>query len=82
MEYIYVFFLLFVLDISWSFYLNNVKNGNPLTSGGWAAFLYVLGASATISVVGNPWLLSAAAVGAFAGTYVGVYWNNRKNKID
>lgn len=78
MEYFLVFVTLFVLDLVWSFYLNHVKEGNPLLSGGWAAFLYALGASATISVVSNPWLLVPACLGAFCGTYVGVWWNNRK----
>lgn len=78
MSYIYVFLILFILDLAWSFYLNNVKQGNPTSSASWAAFLYLLGASATISWVNNPWMLVPAAVGAFAGTYVGVWWNKRK----
>ncbi len=78
MIYFLVFILLFVLDLAWSFYLNNVKHGNPMLAGSWAAFLYILGASATISWVNNPWLLVPACVGAFAGTYVGVWWNKRK----
>lgn len=79
-KFILVFFLLFVLDLAWSFYLNNVKQGNPLSSASWAAFLYILGASATISYVTNPWLLVPACLGAFAGTYVGVVWNKWRER--
>lgn len=78
MTYILIFFLLFILDLAWSFYLNNVKEGNAASSASWAAFLYLLGASATISWVAQPTLLIPAALGAFAGTYTGVWWNKRK----
>lgn len=48
-----------------------------MLAGSWAAFLYLLGASATISWVAQPTLLIPAALGAFAGTYVGVWWNRK-----
>lgn len=79
-SYIVAFFTLFILDIAWSFYLNRVKDGAALSSATWAAALYIMGASATIAWTTNHWLLVPAVLGSFAGTYVGVWWNNRNKE--
>jgi len=77
MNYIFVFFLLFFLDIAWSFYINKVKDGSALQAASCAAGLFGLGAISTISYVQNPYLLIPAVMGAFCGTYVGVLLNKK-----
>lgn len=73
------FATLVALDLAWAIYTASVSDGsNPLKAAGWAVFLYLLGASATISWTIDHWLLVPACAGAFVGTYVGAWWNGRK----
>lgn len=77
-SFLIVFFALFATDICWSFYIKSVGDSSPLKSALWAVFLFGVGSIATISYVTNPWLVIPALLGAFCGTYLGVWWNGRK----
>lgn len=72
------FAALFITDICWALYVRRVKDGHVLKSACWAVVLFLSGAVAVISYTTNPWLLIPAAVGAFAGTVLAVWWDTRK----
>lgn len=69
---------LLVTDICWAIYISKVGDKNPLQSALWAVFLFLSGAVAVIGYTTNPWLLIPAGAGAFCGTYLGVWFGNRK----
>lgn len=71
------FVALFITDLCWAVYIEQVKRGNALNSALWSVFLFLTGASAVISYTTDPWLLIPAAAGAFAGTFAGVVKNRR-----
>ncbi len=78
-QIIVTFLALFVTDVCWAFYIGKVKEGNSFHAAKWAVFLYVTSAIGTIGIVSNPWLLIPAALGAFAGTFLAVKWDSKKN---
>jgi uncharacterized membrane protein YfcA len=55
-----------------AYYIQAIQQTRAVKASVWATVLYILYASAIIGSAHNPWLLIPAAVGAFAGTYVGV----------
>jgi uncharacterized membrane protein YfcA len=71
-EYPAAFFAMFFTDVFNAYYIQAVQQTRAVKASVWATVLYILYASAIIGSAHNPWLLIPAAVGAFAGTYVGV----------
>lgn len=82
LSFLIVFLAAFVTDICWAFYVNRVKEGKALSSGIWAVFLFLTGSVATTAYVTNPWYLVPAAVGAFAGTVITVWYNSFERKVE
>lgn len=79
-QFILVFLAMMVTDICWTFYLISVEERKSIIAGLWAMALYVFGAFVVSSYVGNKWLIIAAALGSFAGTWLTIEykkWNNR-----
>ena len=72
------FMALFVTDICWAIYVNQVKEHDKLRSACWSLALFLFGSVAVISYTTNHWLVIPAGAGAFFGTYTGVWWNKRK----
>lgn len=74
------FATLVALDLAWAVYTASVSDGShPAKPAAWAVLLYALGGVATIGWTQDHWLLVPACAGAFAGTYIGAWWNRRKN---
>ena len=71
-EYVAAFLAMFFTDIFNAYYIQSIQQARALKASVWATVLYVLYASAIIGSAHNPLLLIPAAVGAFAGTYIGV----------
>jgi hypothetical protein len=71
-EYPAAFFAMFFTDVFNAYYIQAIQQARALKASTWATVLYILYASALIGSAHNPMLLVPAAVGAFAGTYVGV----------
>lgn len=81
LSYILAFFGLIVLDLCWALYTSNVQNKNAVGAASWALALYVIGAFVTIGWMHNHWLLIPACLGSFAGTFIGVKWEDKFNRI-
>ncbi len=77
-QFILVFFAMAITDICWTFYLISVEERKSVIAGLWAMALYVFGAYVVSSYVGNKWLILAAALGSFAGTFVTIEYKKRK----
>lgn len=60
---------MFVTDVCWTFYLLSVEGRKPFVAGVWASLLYIFGAFVVKSYVADNWLIFAAALGSFAGTW-------------
>lgn len=78
LPWIMAFVQLFMLDFFWASYTKQVQLGRAVAAGVWAMGLYALGAFATMSWINDPWLLIPSCVGAFAGTWFGVWLDKRK----
>jgi hypothetical protein len=66
------FAAMFASDFAWSLYVAAVKDGAAIRASLWAVALFLLGALAVIGYTRNRWLLIPAALGAAAGTFLGV----------
>lgn len=78
MTWLLAFVALFVTDVAWALYVDQVKEGNALGASMWSLALFVVGALAVIGYTSDPWLLAPSAAGAFCGTYAGVRWAARQ----
>lgn len=61
-----------VSDYIWTRYISNVGLGDKFTASVYAVLVIVLGAYIVVSYVDDKRLITAAAIGAFFGTYYGV----------
>lgn len=73
-----VFLAMAVTDVCWTFYLISVEERKSVIAGLWAMALYISGAYVVTSYVGNKWLIIAAALGSFAGTWLTIEYKKRK----
>lgn len=73
-----VFVSMFVVDIFYAIYLKSIENNKPLHASSMATVVFFIASIATIGYVDNHWLLIPACLGAFAGTWVGVKYNIKK----
>lgn len=71
-ECIITFFALFFTDIFYTFYLKSVHEESKVSASLWAVVVYIVAAIAVIEYNKNHWLLIAAGLGAFCGTYIGM----------
>lgn len=72
------FACMFCLDIAWAVYTASAASGQPMRASAWAVVLHLLGSATTIIYTDDPRYLAGTVVGAFAGTYAGVRWTQRK----
>jgi len=70
--FIGVFMATLLADVAWARYVGHVAGRARWLAAGWSVILFLLGAFAVVSYTQNKWLLIPAALGAFAGTVVGV----------
>lgn len=71
-EWLLVFLAYVLLDIIWAEYTKAIASKKRLMAASWAAIIPVMSSVLFIMFVSNPWLLSAAALGAFVGTWISV----------
>lgn len=76
-EYSAAFFAMFFTDVFNAYYIQAIQQSRALKASVWATILYILYASAIIGSAHNPLLLIPAAIGAFAGTWVGVRFRSQ-----
>ena len=77
MSYILTFLAVFFVDIFYTYYLKAVTESRALTASIWGAVVWLIGSLAVIEYTANHWLLIPACIGAFCGTYVGIYFRRR-----
>ena len=78
MNYLYVFFAMFITDVCWTFYLLSVEERKSIKAGVWATLLYLFGAFVVSSYVDDRTLIIAAALGSFFGTFTTIEYKKRK----
>lgn len=77
-QWMLAFFILLVTDVAWARYTVATHNSdNPHQASRWAVALFLLGGLAVVGYTTNPVLLLPSALGAYAGTYIGV-WMKKK----
>jgi uncharacterized membrane protein YfcA len=80
MTYVLAFLALVVGDFCWAIYTAKIQEDQPVAAGLWAVGIYGISAAVTIGYTQDHWLLIPACVGAFFGTFAGVWWNKRKKE--
>jgi len=71
--------LMLITDFCWAFSIRRIKDGNAFKSAMWNALLMLTSGFVTISYVTNPWMIIPVVIGAFIGTFLGV-WLDAKTK--
>jgi hypothetical protein len=69
---IITFLAVAVSDVFWVLCVNSTKEHKAFKAAMWALLLLLSTGISIVSYTENHWLLIPAALGAFAGTYVGV----------
>jgi hypothetical protein len=64
-----VAFGMFALDYVWALYTKAIAAEKPMASANWAVVIIMLSGFVTTAYIHDPWLLTAAAVGAWLGTF-------------
>lgn len=77
MEFIFVVIAMAVTDVIWAQYIAKVGDNKALSAGIWSALIILVGGSVTFAYVHDRKLIFAAALGAFLGTFVSVWWKAR-----
>jgi hypothetical protein len=69
-QWIVVFFAYVLLDIIWAEYTKAVASKKRLMASLWSAIIPVMTTILVVAFISNMWLLTAAACGAFVGTWL------------
>lgn len=77
-QFLVVFLAMAITDVFWTMYLMAVEERKSTKSGVWAMMLYISGAFVVTSYVNNPWMIAAAAVGSFTGTYFTIEYKKKQ----
>ena len=78
--WLFTFASMIVLDIAWALYNRHTAHGRKLAAAFLAMALPVLGAVNAIAAVDDPWYLTATALGAFVGTWIGVMISHKRSR--
>ena len=78
LEYVVTFFAVFFTDIFYTYYLRAVQEEQTMKASLWASIVFIVACVAVINYTTNYWLLIPAGLGAFCGTYVGMFLRKRK----
>jgi hypothetical protein len=70
MNYLMVFFLVFVTDLLYCFYLKAVQENKYLLASVWSTAVTFTASIAAINYIEDHSMLYASLTGAFCGTYV------------
>jgi uncharacterized membrane protein YfcA len=77
-DWLITFLSLFFTDIFYTYYLKAVQSDHALRASCWAVIVFCVACVAVINYTTNHTLLIPAALGAFAGTYIGIKLRTRK----
>ena len=69
-QWIIVFFAYVLLDIIWAEYTKAIASKKRMMASLWSAIIPVMSAILFVAFISNMWLLTAAACGAFVGTWL------------
>jgi len=75
-QWIIVFVAYVLLDIIWAEYTKAIASKKRLTASSWAAIIPIMSTILLVAFISNMWLLSAAAFGAFVGTWISMSIND------
>ena len=72
-----VFLISAVVDAVWAKYIAAASAHKALAAAAWSAGIIFCGSFVTVEYVTNHWLALPAALGAFVGTYLTIWWGKR-----
>lgn len=75
-QWIIVFFAYVILDVIWAEYTKAIASKKRLMASLWSAVIPVMSAALFVVFLSNMWLLTAAACGAFVGTWLSLSIND------
>ena len=81
MNYLIVFFLVFLTDILYCFYLKAVNQDKHLLASVWSTAVTWTASIAAINYIEDHSMLYASLTGAFCGTYFAMKFNKKINQL-
>ena len=78
LEFVFVMIATALLDVCWAKYTFHLTNRHAVGAALWSALIMCFGGSIIIEYSKNHWLLAAAVVGSFIGTYLVVKYSKHK----
>jgi peptidoglycan biosynthesis protein MviN/MurJ (putative lipid II flippase) len=81
-KFILVMLAMIVADICWAMYFIEIDKRRVYAAGIWSAVIIIASAFITTSYVEDKSMVPAAAIGAFIGTAVTVYYKKKKEQND
>ena len=60
-------------DFVWARYVRACTKGKPTHAALWAVAVFLSGGVVVLTYVNNPWMLIPAGLGAFCGTFIGIW---------
>lgn len=61
-----------LLDYGWAKYISGVSNKKAVPASLWSVAIYLIGASLTLLIVEDRWIMVPAALGTLVGTFIAV----------
>lgn len=80
LTYIGVMIVTAILDVCWTMFLIETEKRSAFKASAWSSLIILSNALVIILYVENKWLISAAAIGAFIGTYATIKYKISKEK--
>jgi len=77
-KFLTVMIAMIIADVCWALYFITVSERRAFAAGAYGSVIVLLGAISTVSYVNDRTLLVAAVLGAFIGSYLTVYYKNKK----
>lgn len=68
---------MFIVDFVNAIYIRHIQNDSAIQSAATSVFIFLVHSVAIIGYVGNNMLLIPAGLGAFFGTFLGVFVNKK-----
>ena len=71
------FLSMFIVDFVNAIYIRHIQNDSAIASASTSVFIFLVHSVAIIGYVGNNMILIPAGLGAFVGTFLGVFVNKK-----
>jgi hypothetical protein len=72
------FVLVVLINVFYVYYIQAIKNNNPLIASSWASCINLFSSIAAIYFIKDNWIIIPSCFGSFVGTYIGMLIEKKK----